>query len=76
MWCSVAGCTLSVVGRLTTHPNFFPPSSRIALVYQSFCFRKIADRLYYDRIVEKKLVEMLEKCRYKRSKWKREDFIT
>ena len=31
------------------------PSSRIALVYQSFCSVTIADRLYYDRIAEKKI---------------------
>ena len=29
------------------------PSSRIALVYQSFCCRTIADRLNYDWIAEK-----------------------
>ena len=40
-----------------TRPNFSQPSSRIALVYQSFCSRMIADRLLYDWITEKKLVE-------------------
>ena len=31
-------------------PNFYQPFSRFALVYQSFCFRTIADRLYSDWI--------------------------
>ena len=39
------------------HPNFSPPSSRIALVYQSFSSHTIADCLQYDWIAEKKLVE-------------------
>ena len=30
---------------LRTRPNFYQPSSRIFLVYQSFCSRTIADRL-------------------------------
>ena len=37
----------------STRPNFSQPSSRIALVYQSFCSRTIADRLLYDGIAEK-----------------------
>ena len=37
--------------------KFFHPSSRIALVYQLFCSRATADRLYYDWIAEKNLVE-------------------
>ena len=39
----------------SSRPIFFPPSSRIAFVYQSVCRRTISDRLYYDWIVEKKL---------------------
>ena len=42
----------------TTRPNFSQPSSRIAFVYQSFCSRTIADRLLYDWIAEKYLVEL------------------
>ena len=40
-----------------TRPNFSHPSSRFAVVYQSFCSRMIADRLYYDWIAGKNLVE-------------------
>ena len=40
-----------------TRPNFSPPISRIALVYQSFCSRTVEDRLQYDWIAEKKMVE-------------------
>ena len=36
-----------------TRPNFSQPSSRIALIYQSFVSRTTADRLYYDWIAEK-----------------------
>ena len=43
--------------QLTTSPNFSQPSSRMALVYQSFFSRMIADRLLYDWIAEKNLVE-------------------
>ena len=32
---------------IQARPNFSQASSRIAFVYQSFCFRTIADRLYY-----------------------------
>ena len=39
--------------RQFTRSNFYQPSSHIALVYQSFCCRTIADRLYYDWIAEK-----------------------
>ena len=42
-----------------TRPNIFHPSSRFAVVYQSFCSRTTADRLYYDWIAEKNLVEQL-----------------
>ena len=44
-------------GLLHDPSNFFHPSSRIALVYQSFCSQATADRLYYDWIAEKNLVE-------------------
>ena len=37
--------------------HFSEPSSHIALVFQSFCSRTIADRIYYNRIAEKDLVE-------------------
>ena len=37
--------TTSNLGLCCTRPKFFQPSSRIALVYQSFCSRMIADRL-------------------------------
>ena len=40
------------LARRHPHPNFFQSSSCIALVYQSFCSRTIADQLYYDRIAE------------------------
>ena len=36
-----------------TRPNFSQPSSRIALVYQSFCSHTIADWLLYDWITKK-----------------------
>ena len=36
-------------------PNFFPPSSCIALIYQSFCSCTVADRLQYDWMAEKSL---------------------
>ena len=40
--------------QICTHTRwiFSHPSSRITLVYQSFCYRTIADRLYYDWIAE------------------------
>ena len=41
----------------STRQKFSQPSSCIALVYQSFCSRAIADRLYSDWIVQKNLVE-------------------
>ena len=40
-----------------TRPIFFHHSSRFAVIYQLFCSRTTADRLYYDWIVEKNLVE-------------------
>ena len=40
------------VKKLHTRPNFCWPSSRIALVYESFCSRTIADQLLYDWITE------------------------
>ena len=39
----------------TSSSNFFQPSSHIALDYKLFCSRTIADRFYYDGLVEKKL---------------------
>ena len=39
----------------------FPPSSRIALVYQSVCSRTIADQLLYDWITEKKVCSRSQK---------------
>ena len=50
-------CAASNIRDGTTRPNFYQPFSRIALVYQLFCSRKIADRLLYDWIAEKNLVE-------------------
>ena len=42
-----AGCCWS------SHPNFYSPFSRIALVFLSVCSRTIVDRIYYDRIALK-----------------------
>ena len=39
----------------STRPNFFEPCSHIALIYQSFCCRTIADRLFYNWIAEKNM---------------------
>ena len=51
-WASPQGRPLYIH---TSRPNFSQPSSRIALVYQSFFSRTIADRLYYDWMVEKNM---------------------
>ena len=50
-------CSSNVVSEGCVLPVqiFSQPSSRIGLVYQSVCSRTIADRLYYNRIAEKKL---------------------
>ena len=39
----------------STRPNYFQPYNCIAIVYQSICYRKIADQLYFNRIAEKNL---------------------
>ena len=42
-----------------SRPNIFLPSSRFAVVYQSFCSHSTSDRLYYEWIVEKNVDRFL-----------------
>ena len=44
-----------VVVVVVARPKSFPPSNRIALIYQSFCSRTIADGFQHDGMSEKNL---------------------